>query len=178
MRAGVKEKLLGEPAIYTHGLSRSFGSVTALTDLNLRVPYGVIYGLIGPNGAGKTTTIRLLLGLLRPSSGQASVLGCGPVRFGNKVRISSQAMLHVIEHEANGVDGLYYAVMQVHANPFPFAHHRDLPVLAIQLCVFDGDGSLGGKHLKQFLVLNGELKALMRLSVGAAFTGWQLVGQI
>lgn len=56
-------------AIETRGLTRSFGSCTAVDGLNLRVPRGSIYGFLGPNGAGKTTTIRLLLGLLRPNSG-------------------------------------------------------------------------------------------------------------
>jgi ABC-2 type transport system ATP-binding protein len=84
---------LGEPAIKTDGLSRSFRSVTALRDLNLRVPYGVIYGLIGPNGAGKTTALRLLLGLLHPSSGQISVLGHDPVKSGNRARCSIGVVL-------------------------------------------------------------------------------------
>jgi lantibiotic transport system ATP-binding protein len=56
-------------AIETRSLTRSFGSKSAVRELNLRVPAGSIYGFLGPNGAGKTTTIRLILGLLRPSSG-------------------------------------------------------------------------------------------------------------
>jgi ABC-type multidrug transport system ATPase subunit len=56
-------------AIESRGLTRTFGSFTAVNGLELRVPRGIIYGFLGPNGAGKTTTIRLLLGLLRPTSG-------------------------------------------------------------------------------------------------------------
>ncbi|MCL7992028.1 MAG: ATP-binding cassette domain-containing protein, partial [marine benthic group bacterium] len=56
-------------------MSRRFDGVTALDGLNLAVPTGSIFGFLGPNGAGKTTTIRLLLGLLEPSSGNAVVLG-------------------------------------------------------------------------------------------------------
>jgi lantibiotic transport system ATP-binding protein len=56
-------------AIETRGLTRTFGSCTAVDAIDLRVPRGTIYGFLGPNGAGKTTTIRLLLGLLRPNSG-------------------------------------------------------------------------------------------------------------
>ena len=56
-------------AIESRGLTRTFGSCTAVNGLELRVPRGIIYGFLGPNGAGKTTTIRLLLGLLRPTSG-------------------------------------------------------------------------------------------------------------
>jgi ABC-2 type transport system ATP-binding protein len=62
-------------AIRTENLTRSFGPVRAVSDLTLEVPSGIIFGFLGPNGAGKTTTIRLLLGLLRPTSGQAQVMG-------------------------------------------------------------------------------------------------------
>jgi len=62
-------------AIVTEGLGKSFGSVHALQDLSLRVEPGEVFGFLGPNGAGKTTTIRLLLGLLAPSRGGATVLG-------------------------------------------------------------------------------------------------------
>ena len=62
-------------AIETRGLTRRFGSCTAVDGLDLRVPRGIIYGFLGPNGAGKTTTIRLLLALLRPNSGSILVNG-------------------------------------------------------------------------------------------------------
>jgi ABC-type multidrug transport system ATPase subunit len=62
-------------AIETRGLTKSFGRTSAVVGLDLEVPAGSIYGFIGPNGAGKTTTIRLLLGLLSPSSGTISVNG-------------------------------------------------------------------------------------------------------
>lgn len=56
-------------AIETRGLTRAFGSCTAVDGIDLRVPRGTIYGFLGPNGAGKITTIPLLLGLLRADSG-------------------------------------------------------------------------------------------------------------
>jgi ABC-2 type transport system ATP-binding protein len=62
-------------AIDTHGLGKNYGSVRGLTDLSLRVETGEVFGFLGPNGAGKTTTIRLLLGLIAPTSGSAAVLG-------------------------------------------------------------------------------------------------------
>jgi ABC-2 type transport system ATP-binding protein len=65
-------------AVETHGLTRRFGNVTAVDDLNLRVPAGSVLGLVGPNGAGKTTTLRMLAGLLEPSSGDI-LLGESPV---------------------------------------------------------------------------------------------------
>lgn len=61
--------------IETHGLSKHFGQRKAVDALTIRVPRGTITGFIGPNGAGKTTTIRMLLGLLRPTSGSATILG-------------------------------------------------------------------------------------------------------
>jgi ABC-2 type transport system ATP-binding protein len=63
------------PAIETHELTKHYGRVRALNALSLRVEHGEIFGFLGPNGAGKTTTIRLLLGLVAPSAGRASVLG-------------------------------------------------------------------------------------------------------
>ncbi len=62
-------------AIESSRLSKHYGHVRAVDDLELRVPTGVVAGFVGPNGAGKTTTIRMLLGLVRPSSGTARVLG-------------------------------------------------------------------------------------------------------
>ena len=59
----------------THHLSRRYGSLVALDDLNLKVEAGECFGFIGPNGAGKTTTIKILATLLKPSSGEARVCG-------------------------------------------------------------------------------------------------------
>ena len=63
------------PAIETHGLSKHFGQRKAVDGLTMSIPAGTIAGFVGPNGAGKTTTIRLLLGLVRPSAGSATILG-------------------------------------------------------------------------------------------------------
>ncbi len=62
-------------AIRARGLSKRFGDVQAVSDLDLDVPRGVIYGFLGPNGSGKSTTIRMLCGLLTPTEGSATVLG-------------------------------------------------------------------------------------------------------
>jgi len=62
-------------AIRTTGLTKHFGRVVALDDLTISVEQGEIFGFLGPNGAGKSTTIRLLLGLLRATSGTAEVMG-------------------------------------------------------------------------------------------------------
>jgi ABC-type multidrug transport system ATPase subunit len=66
------------PLIETSGLGKSYGSITAVRDLNISVRRGEVYGFLGPNGAGKTTTLRMLLGLVKPSSGTAKVLGEEP----------------------------------------------------------------------------------------------------
>ncbi|HZG68783.1 MAG TPA: ABC transporter ATP-binding protein [Herpetosiphonaceae bacterium] len=62
-------------AIETRNLSRRYGSTLALNGLNLEVERGAIYGFVGPNGAGKTTTLRLLTGLIEPTSGDIRLLG-------------------------------------------------------------------------------------------------------
>ena len=64
------------PVIETHDLTRVFGSYTAVDRLNLSVPRGAIYGFIGSNGSGKSTAIRMICGLLPPTSGTAFVLSC------------------------------------------------------------------------------------------------------
>ncbi len=64
--------------VETRGLTKRYGSLTAVSDLNLNVRRGEVYGFLGPNGAGKTTTLRMLLGLIRPSSGDATVIGGSP----------------------------------------------------------------------------------------------------
>jgi ABC-2 type transport system ATP-binding protein len=65
----------GAFAIETQGLCKHFGKLTAVDGLSISVPAGTIAGFIGPNGSGKTTTIRLLLGLIRPDAGSATILG-------------------------------------------------------------------------------------------------------
>lgn len=65
----------GTVAIETSNLSKRFGQRKAVDGLTISIPAGTIAGFVGPNGAGKTTTIRLLLGLLRPDEGSATILG-------------------------------------------------------------------------------------------------------
>jgi ABC-2 type transport system ATP-binding protein len=72
--------------ISTQGLSKSFGEVKALKSLNLQVPQKSIFAFLGPNGAGKTTTIKLLLGLIKPSSGSGKILGKDIVRDSVDIR--------------------------------------------------------------------------------------------
>ncbi len=62
-------------AVETAGLTKHYGSVAAISGLDLKVEAGQVFGYLGPNGAGKTTTIRLLLALQRPTAGWARALG-------------------------------------------------------------------------------------------------------
>ncbi len=80
-------------AITAENLTRDFGNTHALDDLSLEVPAGSIFGYLGPNGSGKTTTIKLLLGLLEPTSGSARVLGYDTVADGDKIRANTGAVL-------------------------------------------------------------------------------------
>ncbi len=69
------EALQMEFAVETNGLTKRYGSLTAVSKLHLKVSRGSIHGFLGPNGAGKTTTIKILVGLLKPDEGTVSVLG-------------------------------------------------------------------------------------------------------
>jgi len=75
-RAAVPEgAAASHPAIQTVNLSKKFGKTVALAGLSMTVPRGEVFGFLGPNGAGKTTSVKLLLGLLKPSGGEAWLLG-------------------------------------------------------------------------------------------------------
>jgi ABC-2 type transport system ATP-binding protein len=73
-------------AIATSGLTKSYSGVDALSDLSLAVERGSIYGFLGPNGAGKTTTIRLLMGFIQPTRGEARMFGHDCWRDGVRAR--------------------------------------------------------------------------------------------
>ena len=67
------------------GLTKAYGRRLAVDDLHIEVERGEIFGFLGPNGAGKTTTIRMLLGLVRPTSGEATILGRDVLTEGRSV---------------------------------------------------------------------------------------------
>ncbi len=69
---------MSDPVIQTAGLRKIYGTKVAVADLTLEVPRGEVFGFLGPNGAGKSTAVKMLLGLVKPSGGQASVLGYRP----------------------------------------------------------------------------------------------------
>jgi ABC-2 type transport system ATP-binding protein len=75
-----------DPVIVTNGLSKDYGSGRGLFGLELEVGRGEVFGFLGPNGAGKSTTLRLLLDLIRPTSGSAQVLGLDTRRGSIEIR--------------------------------------------------------------------------------------------
>src|SRR5438034_954817 len=76
--------------VETHGLTKRYGSgVLAVDSVDMSVRRGEVYGFLGPNGAGKTTTLRMLVGLIRPTSGTATVAGHAPGNPGGLAKIGS-----------------------------------------------------------------------------------------
>src|SRR5687767_13843601 len=75
-----------ESVLHTNKLTKRFGNVVAVRDLDLDVMRGEIYGFLGPNGAGKSTTIRMLLDLIRPTSGSAEIFGRDVRKDGTSIR--------------------------------------------------------------------------------------------
>jgi ABC-2 type transport system ATP-binding protein len=76
----------GAPVIEAENLSKSFGAFTAVRDSSFRISRGEIFGLLGPNGAGKSTTFKMMCGLLRPSSGRASIMGIDLEKSSSRAR--------------------------------------------------------------------------------------------
>jgi ABC-2 type transport system ATP-binding protein len=83
---------MSEPVIVVDGLTRRFGDFVAVDHVSFEVQAGEVVGYLGPNGSGKTTTIRMLLGLLAPSEGRASVLGFDAFRQSEQVRVRAGYM--------------------------------------------------------------------------------------
>ena len=93
-------------AITTRGLTRRFGDLTAVNNIDLDIPAGSVIGIVGPNGAGKSTTIRMLLGLIQPTEGAGTVFGepiSHPARYASRVGalIENPAFLPNITARAN-----------------------------------------------------------------------------
>jgi ABC-2 type transport system ATP-binding protein len=92
--------------IVTQGLTKKFGNLVAVDSLDLEIPKGGVVGFVGPNGSGKSTTIRMLLGLITPTAGEAQVLGesiAKPGRFAQRVGalIESPSFVPGLSAEAN-----------------------------------------------------------------------------
>ncbi len=105
-----------EFVIETTALTKRYGPIVAVDGLDLRVRRGEVYGFLGPNGAGKTTTLRMLLGLVRPSAGRATVLGDPPGSPTGLVRVGAMV-------EAPG----FYPFLSGHDNLRVLAGHAGVP---------------------------------------------------
>jgi ABC-2 type transport system ATP-binding protein len=79
---------MASPTISTDNLTRRFGELVAVEDVNLKVAPGQFFGFLGPNGAGKSTTIKMLTGLLAPTTGRIQILGLDLVS--NMVEVKRQ----------------------------------------------------------------------------------------
>jgi ABC-2 type transport system ATP-binding protein len=98
--------------IQTHKLTRDFEAVRAVDCLDIKVEKGKVFGFLGPNGSGKTTTIRLLLGLLEPTAGQAEILGFNSQTQADQIRQRCGALLehHGLYERLSAFDNLdFYA---------------------------------------------------------------------
>jgi len=96
-----KDRSPKAPVIFLENLTRDFDSFRAVDQLSLEIPSGIVFGFLGPNGAGKTTTIRMLLGLMEPTSGRANILGYDSQTQAAEIRANTGALLEhsgVYEH--------------------------------------------------------------------------------
>ncbi|MCX6623938.1 MAG: ABC transporter ATP-binding protein, partial [Acidobacteria bacterium] len=100
--------------IRTYNLTRSFGRVEALRGLTMTVPVGSVFALVGPNGAGKTTCIRLLLNILRPTTGHAKIAGVESTRLG----ASDKAQLGYVSENMELPGWMTVSEFLAYARPF------------------------------------------------------------
>lgn len=146
----------GALAVETNDLTCQFDTVRAVDGVNLRIPAGTIYGLLGPNGAGKTTTLHLLLGLLRPTRGTATIAGYDTVREPERVRKSVGALLehHGLYERLNAVENLdFYG--RIHRMPLGDRRER-IKALLDQIGLWDRRKELvkrWSKGMKQKLAI-------------------------
>jgi ABC-2 type transport system ATP-binding protein len=110
--------MMSDAVVRIQELTKCFGDFTAVDRVSFEVQPGEIFGYLGPNGSGKTTTIRMLLGLLRPTSGQATVLGQDVVRQAEAIRsrVGYMSQKFALYHELTADENLrFYA--GVYSNP-------------------------------------------------------------
>ena len=137
-------------AIETIGLSKSYGEVRAVDSVNLRVKQGEVYGYLGLNGAGKTTTIRALLGMIRPSAGEARVLGqaVGPNGRGPWGKVGHLVESPAAYPELTGRENLEIA-RRLHYITDKDATSRAIELLGLTSCADRKAGQLSTGNLQR-----------------------------
>jgi ABC-type multidrug transport system ATPase subunit len=112
MRRPPPQGVGGEKVVETHGLTKHYGTgIIAVEALDLNVYRGEVYGFLGPNGAGKTTTLRMLLGLIRPTSGTARVAGAAPGSPASLVKVGAIVETPAFYPYMTGYDNLRLLAM-------------------------------------------------------------------
>ena len=96
------------PAIVTEGLTKHYGDVRALENLDLTIGQGEIFGFLGPNGAGKTTTMRTILDLIRPTAGTARIMRTRS-RFAN----TSDTYPAIWRSTSDSPDGSFFSILPI-----------------------------------------------------------------
>src|ERR1051326_9109802 len=109
---------MAEFAIVTHSLTKRYGDLTAVDAIDLRVAQGEIYGYLGLNGAGKSTTIRMLLGMIAPTSGSVEL-------FGQRVRADARTLWRRVGHLVESATA--YPELSVRENLEVAAHLAGIP---------------------------------------------------
>lgn len=147
---------MSSPVIQTSSLSRRFGAKDAVINLTLEVQAGEIFGFLGHNGAGKTTTVRLLNGVLEPTSGNVKVLGLDPQSEGPTLRAQTGVLTETpsLDERLSARDNLsFYA--DLYNVPRADAHGRVNSLLAEFELAERADEKVGGysKGMKQRLAL-------------------------
>jgi ABC-2 type transport system ATP-binding protein len=146
------------PAIETVGLTKSYGTLMAVDHLDLTIDRGEIFGFLGPNGAGKTTTMRMLLGLVKPTAGTASILG---------LNISTQ-LPDILTRTGSVIENpTFYPYLSGFDNLRAFATLGGIPVNRVQavLDLLELTDAAGRKFSTYSLGMK------QRLAVGAALLG-------
>ena len=132
-------------AIQTTGLSKSFGEIQALRNLDLKVPKNSIFGFLGPNGAGKTTAMKLLLGLSHPTAGSGRVLDMDIVR-------DSVAIRQRIGYLAQ--DPRFYEHMSARETLRFTAGENGVPDLASGVYILRAAAASGDEQLRRLVILH------------------------
>lgn len=158
MQGAPPSAVLGEAAaIEVTGLSKSFGDVKAVDDLTFTVSQGSVTGFLGPNGAGKTTTLRMLLGLITPDAGTATIGGLPYRELPSPTNVVGAALEATGFHPARS--GLNHLRVYCTANGYPLGRAEELLEL------------VGLDHAKGRSVGGYSLGMRQRLALAAALLG-------